>query len=455
MAYFKLNGNITRIDVSRVLGSRPSTSSVSQGQQAPLNILVMGSDTREGIGTTEYGSDTVEGGAHSDTNMLVHLSSDRERALVVSIPRDSMTKAPKDCNDPNSTVANGEVRQWNYNFNEGGPGCVIKTLEGLTGVYVDHFVVIDFRGFQEMVDALGGVPVCTTVDIDDREAQFTLAAGRHRLDGKQALGYVRVRKTVNDGSDLNRIRRQQAFLSSVVQEATSTGLLLRPNRLYSFLDAATKSITTDRDLSATTLASIAGSLRNIGVDKIEFVTVPTQVYPQDTNRVEWKDSAAEIWSAIRDDRALGAREATPRPSSSSTAERPLTVTPDQIAVRIVNDSGTEGLAGQAGAALAVQGFQLAGYANGTAGASDGVIVVHAPGRREAARTVAAAFPKATLKEDEQAGDEITVHLGLGAANPVEIANRLGTEPLPRMTVSAPPLTPEGLETRKADQDICN
>ncbi len=454
VAYFKLNGNITRLDVSRYLGNRPSTSQAAAGQDKPLNILVMGSDTREGIGTTEYGKDTIEGGAHSDTNLLVHISGDRERALVVSIPRDSMTMAPKDCADPNSTVANGAVRQWNYNYNQGGPGCVIKTLEGLTGVYVDHFVVVDFRGFQDMVDALGGVEVCTTTDIADADAHFTLAAGRHRLDGKQALGYVRVRKTVNDGSDLNRIKRQQAFLSSIVQEATSTGLLLRPDRLYGFLNAATKSMTTDPDLGATTLASIANSLRHIGVGNIEFVTVPTEVYPEDENRVQWTDEATVIWEAIKADRPLETAPATPKPTSTTPA-KPLTVSPDQISVQISNDSGVEGLALQAGNALAVQGFVIAGYANGAVEDVTGVRVVHSPATADAARTVAAAFPGAKLVEDAGADATITVHLGTGAPNPVAVPNRLGTDPLPSMTISAAPATSGGLETRKADQDICN
>lgn len=453
-AYWRFNSNITRIDVSKILGSRPATSSASQGAPRPLNIMLMGSDTRTGIGTTEYGSDTVEGGAHSDTNLLVHLSADRKDALVVSIPRDSMTKAPKDCADPQSTVANGEVRQWNYNFNQGGPGCVVKTVEGLTGIYVDHFVVIDFRGFQDMVDALGGVEVCTTTDIADKDAQFTLAAGRHRLSGKEALGYVRVRKTVNDGSDLNRIRRQQAFLSSVAQEATSSKLLLRPDRLYGFLDAATKAMTVDPDLTPTTMAGIARSIQNLGVDKIEFVTVPTEVYPEDPDRVQWTDKADAIWTAIKADRPLQPTT-KPSPTPTSTSQSPLTVRPDEISVRIVNDSGTEGLAVQAGEALSVQGFQVAGYGNGAPGETEGTVVRHSPGRLGAARTVAAAFPGATLKEDDSLGSEVVVHLGSGAANPVEVPNRRGSDPLPRMTVSAAPASSSGLQTRKANADICS
>ncbi|MFN8098920.1 MAG: LCP family protein [Dermatophilaceae bacterium] len=454
-AYLKLNSNITRIDVSRVLGKRPSTSSVSAGSPSPLNILVMGSDTRQGIGTTEYGRDTVEGGAHSDTNLIVHLSADRSRALVVSIPRDSMTKAPKNCADPASTVANGEVRQWNYNFNAGGPGCVMKTVEGLTGIYLDHFIVVDFRGFQDMVDALGGVEVCTAKDIDDADSQFTLSAGRHRLDGKQALGYVRVRKTLGDGSDLNRIKRQQAFLSSIAQEATSSRLLLRPDRLFSFLNAATSSLTSDPGLSLTTMTSIARSVSNLGVKNIEFVTVPVEVYPADPNRVQWKASADDLWAAIRADRPLpGTGDvANSTPTSTATVDKPLTIRPDRITVTISNDSGVTGLALQAGDALRVQGFVVDGYRNGQAGAIKGTLVLYGTGQSEAARTVAAAFPGSVIKADPAVGRVIVVHLGIGAANPVEVPNRLGNAALPSMTVTA--TNSDDLQTRNAGQDICN
>lgn len=455
-AYLKLNGNITRVDVSRILGRRPSTSSVAPGASTPLNILVMGSDTRQGIGTTEYGKDTIEGGAHSDSNLVVHLSADRSRALVVSIPRDSMTMAPKKCDDPNSTVANGELRQWNYNYNLGGPGCVMKTVEGLTGIYLDHFIVVDFRGFQSMVDALGGVEVCTATAIDDADSKFTLSPGRHVLDGKQALGYVRVRKTLGDGSDLNRIKRQQAFLSSVAQKATSTRLLLRPDRLFAFLDAATSSMTSDPGLSLTTMTSIAHSLRNLGIKNIEFVTVPVEVYPADPNRVQWKDSAKALWAAIRDDRPLPGTPTDSGPStptSTATVDSPLTVRPDKITVAISNDSGVTGLAVQAGEALRVQGFVIDGYRNGQAGATKGTLVLYGKGRSEAARTVAAAFPGAILKQDSSAGAVIVVHLGVGAANPVEVPNRLGDAALPPMTVTAS--DSETLQTRNAGQDICN
>lgn len=458
-AYRNLEGNIDKVDLTDALGTHRPTAEV----EGPLNILVMGSDTRQGIGTTEYGTDTVEGGAHSDTNMLVHLSADRERALVVSIPRDSMVSSPVDCNDVNATVADGVLRQWNHNFNQGGAPCVIRTLEGNTGVRVDHFVVVDFRGFQQMVDALGGIEVCVAEDINDRDAHLELAAGRHTLDGRQALGYVRLRKTVGDGSDLGRIERQQAFMSSVAQKATSTSLLLRPDRLYSFLDAATESITTDSELSTTELAKIANSVRAIGLDHVEFVTVPTETYPLDPNRVQWTSDAEVLWDAIRQDRPLheDPEPSAGLPTTSDTPSEPPTVSPDEISVTVQNGSGVSGLARQAASALAVQGFVALPGADLPAGQVEGTVIRHAAATAEAARTVQAAFPGSELVEDDTVGAVIVVQMGRGAINPVEVPNRLGLEPLPAMPISAEHLGAETatstatIPVRTADSDICS
>ena len=161
-----------------------------------------------------------------------------------------------------------------------------------------------------MVDALGGVPICAPEAIDDPKAKLKLSAGRHVLDGTQALGYVRARKTLGDGSDLGRIARQQAFLSSVVQEATRTSLLVRPDKLFGFLDAATKSLTTDEQFDLGTMKDLASSVKDIGIENIQFITVPVQPYPADPNRVEWAPSADALWQTLRDDAVVGAKPTT-------------------------------------------------------------------------------------------------------------------------------------------------
>jgi LCP family protein required for cell wall assembly len=362
-----------------------------------------------------------------------------------------MTMAPRNCS---ATAPKREwhVRQWNQNYGIGGTGCLIRTLEGNTGVFVDHYAVVDFRGFKQMVDALGGVEVCTPQAVDDPVTHLKLTPGRHTLDGRQSLQYVRARKSIGDGSDLQRINRQQAFLSSVMQKATSTQLLVQPNRLFSFLDAATKSLTTDPEFGLGTMKDLAGSVRGIGLDEIQFVTVPNEPYAADPNRVQWKASAAEIWSALREDHPVGGSK-KPASSAPTPSPSPLTVSPDAVAVSVVNASGMPGLAGQAAAALAVQGFAGITTSNAPAGPT-GARVEYSGDRAEAARTVAAAFPGSRTAKVAGLGSTVRVTLGSGAPDVVEVANRLGSDPLPTPSVTATPNPTDSIPTRKATTDIC-
>lgn len=445
-ASWRFNSNITKVDVSTAVGTdRPAAPTEA------VNLLLIGSDTREGEGNDTIGKVENDPGNHSDTNLLVHLSADRSWATVVSIPRDSMVPGPPECS-PTAPQDEWVVRQWNKNYSMGGPGCLIRTVEGTTGIFVDHYAVVDFRGFRTMVDALGGVDVCTPVAIDDRNSGLSLTPGRHTLQGKDALAYVRTRKSLGDGSDLGRIARQQAFLASVMQEATSSRLLVQPNRLYAFLDAATKSLTTDPDFGVGTMRDLASSVKGIGLDKIEFVTVPTEPYPADLNRVQWKSSAEQVWTALREDRRPGEPEkAAPEPSESAEA---LTVPPDEIAVQVVNATGVPGLAGQARKALTVQGFQGVTTANEPTGPK-GAVVEYSGEYAEAARTVASAFPGARAKKVSGLGATVRVVLGTGAPDVVELPNRLGTDPLPEAVIRSTPTPTETIQTRTATGDICS
>jgi LCP family protein required for cell wall assembly len=319
MAYIRLNSNITKLDVSKLLGQRPRNSAPVDPvtNLKPLNILLIGSDTRA-LGTNEFGTTQEVAGARSDTTLIVHLSADRRSAVVISVPRDSMTRAPSNCKDPNSKVADGPIRQWNANFALGGPACLIRTVEGNTGIFIDHFMVVDFLGFQSMVNALGSVEVCMPSAVNDPESGLRLPAGRSQVTGQQALAFVRARYNVgNDASDLGRIKRQQVFLSAIVQQATSTDLLLRPDKLFSFLDAATKSLTTDPAMgSLNALRELAQSVDGLKSSQIQFVTVPIEAYPPDRNRVQWSSAADALWKSIRDDAPLPG--AKPGPGSTPT-----------------------------------------------------------------------------------------------------------------------------------------
>ncbi|MHB1472094.1 MAG: LCP family protein [Dermatophilaceae bacterium] len=465
VAYVKLNGNITQYDVSKLLGQRPKNGATADKltNLKPVNILVIGSDSRA-LGTNQFGSVQLVPGARSDTTLIVHLSGDRKSAVVVSIPRDSMTRAPRDCKDPNSKVADGPLRQWNANFSLGGPACLIRTVEGTTGIFIDHFMVLNFVGFESMVDALGSVEVCVPTAVNDAFSNLHLPAGRSRVTGKEALAFVRVRHNIgNDASDIGRIERQQAFLSSMVQEATSSNLLLRPDKLFRFLDAATKSLTTDPGLgNLNALREVAQSVVGLKSSQIRFVTVPIEDYPPDHNRVQWTSAADALWKSIREDAPLpGTKPApgsTPTPTPTTTSPPPvLTVTPDKIAVHVSNDSGVPGIARQAADDLSLQGFKISGISTDSSG-KQGVTVAYSAANHEQALTVAAAFPGATLVQDDTVGAVIRVSLGTGSPNVVEVPNRVGTTPLPTHTLTATvaptPSSTVTIKARTADTNIC-
>ncbi len=321
VAYQNLDSNITTVDPTDDLGDvRPAKENQS------LNVLAIGSDTRDG------GNDLVGGESEglADTTMVLHLSADNSWAAGVSIPRDSMVQMP-DCVSSDGTVVAGALRQFNAAYPIGGPACVQRTVEALTGLRIDHFVVVDFRGFVDMVDAVGGVTVYIPEPISDPQSKIYFDVGCQRLDGKHALDYVRVRKGVSggDGSDLGRIERQQAFLTSLIQKVTSSDVLFNPLELYNFLDAVTSSVTTDPGIgSIRSMASVAVRVREIGLDSIEFTTVPYEAYPPDPNRVQWKQPEAdELWRRLRLDEPLTTKP-TAAPSTSGSAGPTDSPTPD-------------------------------------------------------------------------------------------------------------------------------
>lgn len=462
VAYVKLNGNITQVDVSKLLGQRPKNSATADKltNLKPMNILVIGSDTRD-LGTSSYGTTA---GARSDTTLIVHLAADRRSAVVVSVPRDSMTRAPANCKDPKSSVADGPIRMWNANYSLGGPACLIRTIEGTTGIFIDHFMVVNFLGFQSMVDALGSVEVCLPQAVNDPLSHLKLPAGRSRVTGQEALAFVRVRHNIgNDASDLGRIKRQQSFLSAMVQEATSSNLLLRPDKLFRFLDAATKSLTTDPALgNLNALREVAQSVIGLKSSQIRFVTVPVEDYPPDHNRVQWTSAADALWKSIREDAPLpGTKKppgSTPTPTPTKTTPPVLTVTPDKITVHVSNDSQVPGLARQAGNDLKLQGFKVDEPSSGN-NVKEGVTVAYSAANQDKALTVAAAFPGAVLVQDDTVGEVIRVSLGAGSPNVVEVPNRLGTTPLPTHTLTATAVpTPSStvtIQARTADTNICS
>ena len=330
LGYSHLNRNVRVRDIGGLVGAQPAD--LHPGAQ---NIALIGSDSRAGT-HGQYGSPRIYAAGHSDTLMVLHIAANRKWAEVVSIPRDSWVHIPS-CHIGDGQRSAPTAFKINEAFTLGsahgdeasGAACTIRTLEQDTGLRIHHFVVINFTGFTDMVDALDGVEVCTKQPVTDPKAKLHLSAGRHLLMGGRALAYVRARYTLGDGSDLNRIQRQQAFMSSLADRAKSE--LLNPVAIYRFLDAATKSVTIDSSLGGIRgLYGLASRLRAMSTSQLTFITLPTYprslIDPADTANVMWQQpQTREIFASLRQDvpwqRYRAAQQATgsPTPSPAGSA----------------------------------------------------------------------------------------------------------------------------------------
>jgi len=318
--YAKLDGNITpdnaaAAELARYEKERPTA--LVKGAQ---NILLIGSDSRSGDGNAAYGRDS--GTERSDTTILLHLAADRRSATAVSLPRDLMVDVPG-CLRPDGTRTEPMFAMFNYAFQVGGSGCTIRTVEKLTDVRIDHHMVVDFHGFKDMVDAVDGVEVCLKAPIRDKAAKLRLPAGKVTLDGEQALGYVRARKSLGNGSDTDRMDRQQRFLGALVNKVQSDDVLFNPAKLYPVLDAATSSLTTDPDLASLRgLYELVRGVRDIPTEHVQFLTVPRESYIYNANRDQLVEPEAEkLFARIRTDAAVavaGEVPEVPRDSGANT-----------------------------------------------------------------------------------------------------------------------------------------
>ncbi|MFI7403242.1 LCP family protein [Streptomyces sp. NPDC049541] len=317
VVYAKLDGNIRADDaaareLARYEKERPT--SLVKGAQ---NILLIGSDTRAGAGNARYGRDS--GTERSDTTILLHLSAGRRAATAISLPRDLMVDIPA-CLRPDGNRSEPMFAMFNSAFETGGSACTIRTVEKLTDIRVDHHIVLDFHGFKQMVDAVDGVQVCLKKPIDDKAAKLRLPAGRVTLDGEQALGYVRARKSLGDGSDTDRMDRQQRFLGALVNKVQSDDVLLNPVKLYPVLDAATSSLTTDPGLASLRgLYQLVRGLRDIPTKAVQFLTVPRESYVYDSNRDQLVEPEAKrLFERVRRDEPLAVAPEVPRDSDSKS-----------------------------------------------------------------------------------------------------------------------------------------
>ncbi|MDO4887448.1 MAG: LCP family protein [Actinomycetaceae bacterium] len=372
-AYLRLQGNILQTDVDEYLGSeRPADESGKA-----MNILVLGSDVRTGDSDIDgAGAAGDVDGMRADTTLLVHISADRSRVEAVSIPRDTLVDIPScevhDGDDPNndSKTEMSEPQkneQFNSAFAIGGSkghtasaaACTWKTVEKMTDVRIDGYIVVSFAGFKNLVDSLNGVPMYFEEDLEDSASGLNVSAGCQILDGDQALALARARKGLGDGSDIGRIGRQQELITAMFRETSNLNLLTDMSALYRVLNAGTKSIETSQGLGdIPALARLANSLRNL--DQIHFVTMPWQAQGA---RVKMRRGADKLWNALAKD----------QPVKLTVDEEGRIVDPDAASSAAPSGSGDQGTSDGQGASDsqgASEGQDSAGSDQGSDG-SDG------------------------------------------------------------------------------------
>ncbi|MGW8630862.1 LCP family protein [Streptomyces sp. NPDC055793] len=295
--YSGLNGNIDGVDLDKALGTDRPEKLPTSGQ----NLLVLGSDSRAGDNAS-LGTGKVAG-ARSDTALVVHIPEGRKQAVAVSIPRDTLVTRPECEKSDGSALPEAERVMFNSVYSQAGPACVVKTVEKMSGVRMDHYMEIDFAGFKGLVDAIGGVPVTVEEPIKDPASGLDLSAGTHTLDGTQSLAFVRTRHGVGDGSDLGRIGLQQQFLIALLSEVKKQDLLGSPTKTYKIADSLTTALTTDSELaSLTSLAEFARSMNGVDPATMETIMLPVAYDKTDPNRVVAAEpQAADLWKAVRSD----------------------------------------------------------------------------------------------------------------------------------------------------------
>lgn len=404
MAMNHLQSNMTTIDISDQVDPRPTKTAepTPDGRDSSgLTIVLMGSDQRTGSGNHGYG---YFDGARSDTTMVLHIYPGRQSAVVVSVPRDTVMDLPR-CVGKNGKRLPAVRTRFNEAFNRGGPGCTVKAVEALSGLTVDHFVVLDFNGFKRAINALGGVEVCLTHPLKDAKSGVDLPAGRTRVKGEDALSFVRVRHNIADGSDISRINRQQLFLSSMVQEVTDSGLLTDPVRLWRVLNETSKSLATDPGFAhPKAILALATSLMGIGPEDVTFVTLPWRPSGDGATVVVDQARSAPMWRAIRKEHPW------PAPPTKGVDGKRLKVAPASIRVDVHNASGTDGEGSRAADALIRQGFRI-GVINARSTAVRATTIRYAPSQRQAARTLQAAVKGARIVEDDRLGQRLDLTLG--------------------------------------------
>jgi LCP family protein required for cell wall assembly len=422
------------------------------GVVGDLNILVVGSDSRAGLTRTQQNQLHVGSnvGRRSDTMILLHIPRGGGKAVIVSLPRDSYVVIPSH-KDANGRVIPASHNKLNASYSIGGRQLAIRTVEANTHVRIDHYIEINFLGFVKIVNALGGVTVCTPTPIHDPVrwdpathgyvgSGLELARGKSHIDGAKALAYVRARE-FDPTADIGRIKRQQKFMAALLQEATSAGTLIDLPKLYSVLSAAASSLLTDEDFGASQIKRLAENLHSMSPAHVQLLTVPLEPGSRTTsvgNVVTWDPLLApQLFADLSRDRPVGG------PESGQTAK--VTIAPSSIPLTVLNATSTQGLARNVADRLSAVGFPIRGTGNAPEGSSPtDVVIRYGPDRTDSAKTVAAALPGAKLTLDPSYSGSIQVLVG---------SSFHGVQ---RVKVVATPSTGgSGISVRTAAQDVCS
>ncbi|MFE7413762.1 LCP family protein [Streptomyces laurentii] len=441
-----LDTGITRVDPFKDMKNRP------QGGHG-LNVLLVGTDERARI-TPEEKREFRLGGepCHcTDTVMLVHLSEDRDRASVVSLPRDSYAEMPEHTDLTTGKAHHAHPVKLNAAYAEGGPGLTVRTVESMTGVKIDHYLEVDFTSFMRTVDAVGGVQICTTTPMKDTYTGLDLTAGPHDLDGGQALRYVRSRH-VDGASDLGRMERQQKFLAALVDRVTSGGVLLNPVRFREVATTMLSSVRADQGFGTEQLLTLGKAMRGFTPASSEFASVPLG----DTafqvkgigSTVKWDAAKAQkLFQSLRDDRPLSpaapAKPHAPHAPHAKDVEdvEDVEVEPSTVRVQVYNGTHTAGLGARADAALRGAGFDTTRNPQTRQSANPAeTVIAYDPNWDRSARALAAALPGAALKAVPDQGATLQVTVG---------ADYRGVTP-----VKAPETDQDPSEAVRGDQVVC-
>ncbi|MDW4910705.1 LCP family protein [Streptomyces sp. ADMS] len=403
-----LDADIDRVDPFKDMKNRPRAGH-------GMNVLLVGTDGRDGISETERRKYRL-GGAPcncTDTMMIVHISEDRERASVVSLPRDSYAETPPHTDRITGRRHGGHVIKLNAAYAEGGPNLTVRTVEHMTHVKIDHYLEIDFTSFMKTVDVLGGVEICTAKPLRDSYTGLDLAAGTHELSGGEALQYVRSRHA-DGSSDLGRMQRQQRFMAALIAQSTSSGVLLNPMKFRDITRAVLGSVRADKEFGTGELLDLGRAMRNFSPASSEFTTVPIgrmgYAVKGIGSTLKWDAAkAGRLFRALREDEPLAVRRGG---GGEGGAPVRVEVAPQQIRVQVENGTLTAGLGRKVDTALAATGFRTTRVPVNARDREVGrTVIVYDPRWDRSAKSLAAALPGSSLRAVRGQGAVLKVVVG--------------------------------------------